>query len=93
MSGQKATRRIRIRHGLNVPILGKPEQVLDEGPAVRHVALCGPDYVGLKPRMLVAKGDPVGLGQPLFIDKRDAKVQYVSPGRGTVSSPVPHTDE
>jgi Na+-transporting NADH:ubiquinone oxidoreductase subunit A len=31
-------------------------------------------------------GDRVGLGQPLFIDKRDPQVQYCSPGQGTVTA-------
>ena len=31
-------------------------------------------------------GDRVGLGQPLFVDKRDPQVQYCSPGQGTVTA-------
>ena len=77
-------RSIRIRKGLDIPIAGAPEQVIYPGPRVRHVALCGVDYVGLRPRMLVSVGDAVGLGQPLFKDKRDPVVCYGSPGHGTV---------
>jgi len=76
--------RIRTRKGLNIPIAGEPEQSVHPGPAVQHLALCGFDYQGLKPRLLVSVGDRIGLGQPLFIDKRDPKVQYCSPGQGTV---------
>ncbi len=76
--------RIRIRHGLDIPISGAPEQSVYPGPPIRHVALCGLDYPGLKPNLLVAPGDTVGLGQALFIDKRDPEVQYSSPGQGTV---------
>jgi Na+-transporting NADH:ubiquinone oxidoreductase subunit A len=61
-----------------------PEQSVYPGPTIQHVALSGLDYPGLKPKLLVAQGDPVGLGQPLFIDKRDPAVQYCSPGQGTV---------
>ena len=78
--------RIRTRKGLNIPIAGEPEQSVHPGPAVQHLALCGFDYQGLKPRLLVSVGDRVGLGQPLFIDKRDPKVQYCSPGQGTVTA-------
>jgi len=78
--------RIRIRKGLDIPIAGEPQQSVHPGPRIRHVALCGPDYIGLKPRLLVAQGEPVALGQPLFIDKRDPAVKYVSPGRGTVTA-------
>ena len=78
--------RIRTTKGLNIPIAGEPEQSVHPGHAVQHLALCGSDYLGLKPRLLVSVGDRVGLGQPLFIDKRDPKVQYCSPGQGTVTA-------
>jgi len=75
---------IRIKNGLDIPISGTPEQSTYPGPPIQHVALSGLDYPGLKPKLLVAQGDPVGLGQPLFVDKRDPVVQYSSPGQGTV---------
>ena len=75
---------IRTTRGLNIPISGEPEQAVHPGPAIQNLALCGPDYMGLKPRLLVSEGDPVGLGQPLFVDKRDPEVSYCSPGNGTV---------
>ena len=75
---------IRIKDGLNVPVTGEPEQSVYPGPAISHVALCGPDYPGLKPRLLISEGDAVGLGQPLFCDKRDPSVNYASPGKGKV---------
>lgn len=79
-----AVENIRIKDGLNIPITGEPEQRIHPGPRIKHVALCGPDYPGLKPRLLVSEGDEVTLGQPLFADKRDPPVQYASPAGGTV---------
>ncbi|MBT8059056.1 MAG: Na(+)-translocating NADH-quinone reductase subunit A [Gammaproteobacteria bacterium] len=78
--------RFRIRDGLEVPIAGAPTQFIQPGNRVRHVALCGLDFSGLKPRILVDPGDDVGLGQPLFVDKRDPAVSYGSPGRGKVTA-------
>ena len=78
------SRTIRIRRGLNIPVAGEPEQVVYPGSKLKHVALCGVDYVGLRPRLLVEVGAAVGLGQPLLEDKRDPGVCYPSPGRGTV---------
>jgi Na+-transporting NADH:ubiquinone oxidoreductase subunit A len=80
------SRTIRIRKGFDVPVRGEPEQVVYPGRPVRHVALCGVDYVGLRPRLLVNEGDAVGLGQPLWQDKRDPAVCYPSPGRGVVTA-------
>jgi Na+-transporting NADH:ubiquinone oxidoreductase subunit A len=79
-------RTIRIRRGFDVPIAGEPEQVVYPGLPVRSAALCGVDYVGLRPRLLVEVGDAVGLGQPLWQDKRDPAVCYPSPGRGVVTA-------
>jgi Na+-transporting NADH:ubiquinone oxidoreductase subunit A len=77
---------IRITKGLDIPLAGEPEQSIHPGPAIQNVALCGSDYVGLKPRLLVSEGDPVVIGQPLFVDKRDPDVRYCSPGQGTVAA-------
>lgn len=75
---------IKIRQGLNIPVSGRPVQSIHEGPPVSHVALCGPDYVGLKPWILVSKGDRVKLGQPLFVDKHHPGFAFCSPGVGEV---------
>lgn len=80
------TRNIRIKAGLNIPVTGRPVQEIHEGPEIRHVALCGPDYVGLKPRMLVAEGDLVELAQPLFVNKHHPEVPYCAPGKGRVTA-------
>ncbi len=77
---------ITIRRGLDLPISGAPEQEITDGPAVRSVALIGPDYVGMKPTMEVKVGDRVKLGQLLFTDKKTPGVKYTAPGAGTVSA-------
>lgn len=76
---------IKIKKGLELPIIGAPEQVIYDAPAVQQVAVIGADYVGMKPTMLVAEGDRVKLGEPLFSDKKNDGVIFTSPGAGTVS--------
>lgn len=76
--------RIRIRRGLDLPLLGAPEQTIHEAPAVRSVAVLGRDYLGLKPTMHVEEGDHVRLGQPLLTHKKNPRVQIISPGGGRV---------
>ncbi|MEX0963386.1 MAG: Na(+)-translocating NADH-quinone reductase subunit A [Pseudohongiellaceae bacterium] len=77
---------IRTKRGLNLPISGLPEQLLGKSRSTRSVALLGCDYVGLKPTMLVAEGDEVLIGQPLFRDKKNPSVSFTSPGCGRVSA-------
>jgi len=78
--------RITIKKGLDVPISGKPDPVIANGSDVSSVALVGWDTPGLKPKMAVAEGDRVKLGQHLFTDKRNPEVRYTAPGCGTVSA-------
>ncbi|MDO3378697.1 Na(+)-translocating NADH-quinone reductase subunit A [Geoalkalibacter halelectricus] len=77
---------IRIRRGLDIPLAGAPEQVIDSGPFVRRVAVLGPDYPGIKPAMDVAEGDSVRAGQALFTDKRWPRVHYPAPVSGRVTT-------
>jgi Na+-transporting NADH:ubiquinone oxidoreductase subunit A len=76
----------KIKKGLDIPISGSPVQEISTGRDVSSVALMGPDTVDLKPGMLVAVGDSVKLGQPLFSDKQNPGVQFTSPGAGTVAA-------
>ncbi len=75
-----------IKKGLDLPITGEPEQVIEDGNKVKSVAILGMDYVGMKPTMMVAEGDTVKLGQVLFADKKNPGVVFTSPGAGVVKS-------
>jgi Na+-transporting NADH:ubiquinone oxidoreductase subunit A len=77
---------INIRRGLDLPISGKPEQVISDAPTVNSVAVIGADYHGMKPTMAVKEGDTVKLGQLLFTDKKTEGVRYTAPASGTVSA-------
>ncbi len=75
-----------IKKGLDLPITGEPEQVIEDGNKVSSVAILGMDYVGMKPTMLVGVGDEVKLGQILFTDKKNPGVVFTSPGAGVVKA-------
>ena len=70
--------------GLDLPLAGEPAPHIEAAPAVTRVAVLGLDTHGLKPTMLVAPGDRVALGQPLFEDKKNPGVRHVAPGAGRV---------
>lgn len=80
------TRHFKLKKGLDLPINGAPDQTIQPGGPVERVALLGSDYVGMKPTMLVAEGDTVALGEPLFEDKKNPGVMFTSPGSGTVEA-------
>lgn len=75
---------IKIKKGLDLPISGAPEQTITDGNPVRHVALIGFDYTGMKPTMAVKEGDRVKRGTLLFTDKKTEGVRYTSPAAGVV---------
>ncbi|WP_237064785.1 Na(+)-translocating NADH-quinone reductase subunit A [Microbulbifer guangxiensis] len=76
----------KIRRGLDLPISGAPKQAIQDGPALKTVAVLGPDYHGMKPTMAVAEGDRVKLGQLLFTDKKTEGVRYTAPAAGRVAA-------
>ncbi|PRY26683.1 Na+-transporting NADH:ubiquinone oxidoreductase subunit A [Aliiruegeria haliotis] len=73
-----------FKKGLDLPIIGDPEQQIHDGPEVRSVAVVGDDYVGLKPKMLIGEGDEVQRGTPLFCHKDSPEVMFVAPATGRV---------
>jgi len=75
---------IRIKKGLDLPIGGSPYMYVEDGPQVSRVALVGSDYQDMKPTLLVAEGDRVALGQPVFKDKKNPEVVYCAPAAGKV---------
>ncbi|MGM0520988.1 MAG: Na(+)-translocating NADH-quinone reductase subunit A [Pseudomonadota bacterium] len=75
---------IEVNKGLDLPITGAPEQRIEDAQPVRHVAILGTDYVGMKPTMEVQEGDKVKLGQLLFTDKKTEGVRFTAPAAGEV---------
>lgn len=76
----------KTRKGLDLPISGRPEQVIAGAPQPSRVALMADDYVGMKPTMHVAVGDDIRRGQLLFEDKKTPRVRYTSPAAGKVTA-------
>jgi len=76
----------KITKGLDLPISGAPNQVIETARAVRSVAVIGPDYNGMKPTMAVQVGDKVKKGQLLFTDKKTEGVKYTAPASGIIAA-------
>lgn len=75
---------ITIKKGLDLPISGAPDQVIQDGPAISEVAILGEEYVGMRPLMAVKVGDVVKKGQLLFSDKKNVGVKFTAPASGIV---------
>jgi len=80
----QASMHFSIKKGLDLPITGTPAQAIDNANPISSIAIIGNEYVDMKPTMLVEEGQRVKLGQVLFTDKKNPKVQFTSPGAGTI---------
>ena len=69
---------IKIRRGLDLPLLGAPQQNIEDAVAVSQVAVIGADYVGMKPTMAVRVGDRVKLGQVLPWSRQRNRFPFTS---------------
>lgn len=76
--------RVTLRKGLDIPLEGRPLQRISDDKDISTVAVLGPDFVGLRPRIAVKEGDRVRLGQSLFVDKRSPDVRFTAPGSGEI---------
>ncbi len=75
-----------IKRGLNIPIAGAPVQSISPGPLIKTVGLIGDEFIGMKPRFLVAEGDRVRAGQAVFENKKSPGMIFTSPASGTIKS-------
>ena len=76
----------RIRKGLDLPMLGEPEQRIHDAPPLSHVAVLGDDTPGVRARLAVAEDDRVRRGQLLFEDRARPGVRYTAPSAGVVKA-------
>ncbi len=79
---------IKIRRGLNIPLAGEAEKILQTPPLSAEYAIRPPVFHGLTPKMLVEEGTPVKVGTPLFYDKYNEDVLFTSPVSGTYTQLV-----
>lgn len=70
--------------GLDLPLPGKPTQVVRGKSPCTRVALMADDYPGMKPGMHVVEGQTVQRGQLLFEDRKQPGVRHTSPAAGRV---------
>ncbi len=74
---------IKIKRGLDIPMLGEAEKVLQPPLKSVEYAIRPPVFHGLVPKMLVEEGTAVKAGTPLFFDKYNEDILYTSPVSGT----------
>ncbi len=79
---------IKIKKGLDIPLGGAAERNIVDARSIERYAVRPSDVVGFTPRLRVAEGDHVAVGQPLVEDKHDPRLVLPSPVDGTVAAIV-----
>lgn len=79
---------IKLFKGFKTALAGMPDQSIIHLPEPETVAVSTMDIPYIRPRLLVKENDPVKTGSPLFYDKRNKHIHYVSPGTGVVKQIV-----
>ena len=77
---------IRVRKGHDIPLAGKPEKRLAVAGRPVRLKVRPADFRGIKPGMLVKRGDRVRVGSPLFRSKANPEILVTAPGSGTIES-------
>ncbi len=78
---------VKISRGVDIKLQGKAEQKLSSVEST-SVALKPSDFHGVIPKLEVKKGDEVKAGSPLFHDKNNEHVKFVSPVSGEVADVI-----
>ena len=73
---------IRIKKGLNINLVGAAEKTTSKAVSSNVYALNLDDFHGITPKMLVKEGEEVKAGEPLFYDKQQQDMHFVSPVSG-----------
>ncbi|MEM9647875.1 MAG: Na(+)-translocating NADH-quinone reductase subunit A [Bacteroidota bacterium] len=73
---------IRIKKGLNINLVGAAEQTTSKAVLSNVYALNLDDFHGITPKMLVKQGAEVKAGEPLFYNKSQEDMLFVSPVSG-----------
>lgn len=79
---------IKLKKGLDLPIAGEALCKVTKTVNSGIVAVKPTDFRGVVPRLLVKEGDAVKAGSPLFADKTNPEIVFVSPVSGTVDAVV-----
>lgn len=82
------SKNIKLNKGLNINLKGEAEKVLVNAPYPETFAIKPTDFHLVMPRLNVKVGDEVKAGTPLFHDKNNENIKFVSPVSGEVAEIV-----
>lgn len=83
---------ISIKKGLDIKLKGEAEKVTEKAIVSNYYSVRPDDFHGVVPRLMVKIGTRVKAGEPLYHDKMDESIKYVSPVSGEIMD-IPRGDK
>ena len=75
---------IKITKGLDIKLKGEAEKTTEKAIISNFYTLRPEDFHGVIPKLIAKEGTKVKAGEPIFYDKADESVKFVSPVSGEV---------
>src|SRR5690606_31622776 len=75
---------IKIAKGLDIKLVGEAEKNTERAIISNFYTLKPEDFHGVIPKLIAKEGAKVKAGEPIFYDKSDESVKFVSPVSGEV---------
>ncbi len=75
---------IKIKKGLDIKLVGEAEKVSENAVKSDYFSLRPEDFHGITPKLIAKEGTKVKAGEPIFYDKSNEAVKFVSPVSGKI---------
>ncbi|MEM5538690.1 Na(+)-translocating NADH-quinone reductase subunit A [Olleya sp. AS48] len=75
---------IKIKKGLDIKLVGAAEKVTENAIVSNYYSIRPEDFHQVTPKLMAKEGDKVKAGQPVFYDKSNEAVKFVSPVSGQI---------
>jgi Na+-transporting NADH:ubiquinone oxidoreductase subunit A len=75
---------IKIKKGLDIKLKGEAEKTTEQAIISNFCTVIPDDFHGVTPKLILKQGAKVKAGEPIFYDKNDASVKFVSPVSGEI---------
>ncbi len=74
----------KLKKGYDIRLAGSTEKIIVPAERPAKLAMQPPDFPGIKPKLEVEVGSRVKIGTPLFFDRQNPEVKFLSPASGEV---------
>ena len=75
---------LQSKKGHNLCLDANPSEHLEVINSSKYIKLHPCDFLGIKPKLLISEGESVKQGQPIYFDKKQPEVMFVTNVSGLV---------